>query len=147
MKTVSLYFLLVGVPFLGLVGILRAGERIVPPHSIGGIWSVEIRYSPQTAVPCADLDFAGGDAQMTISQSGTRAEVSFADRGETRLSLVLAGDSLRADGTTEAPGCPAAPLVLDGRLQPETGRRRMEGILTRPDCADCPMATFVAERR
>ncbi len=119
----------------------------MPPHSIGGVWSVDVRYTSPPVVPCSGLDFADGVTEMTISQSGMRAEASFADRGETRLSLTLAGDSLTATGVVAAPGCPDDSLVLAGRLPPETDRRRMEGLLTRPDCPDCPTATFVAERR
>lgn len=147
MRTPALYLFLVGVPLLGLFGILRTGERIVPPHSIGGLWSVDIRYKSPPVLPCSGLGVVDGPMEMTISQSGTRAEASFTDDGATQLSLSLAGDSLTAVGTTAIPGCPDDELVLTGRLMPEAGRQLMEGVLARPDCPDCPTAAFLAVRR
>jgi hypothetical protein len=37
-KLIVAYVLLVGVPLLGLLGIVRAGQHLTPPISVGGTW-------------------------------------------------------------------------------------------------------------
>lgn len=148
MKTVLLYSMLVGIPLLGLLVILKAGERIVPPRSIGGDWELSMTWSAQRTSACPGLAFEEERPEMHVSQSGTRAEVTFGDRGHTRLSVSLLGDSVWGVGRqTGSGGCPPNTLVLEARIDADPGRDRMNGTLRWEDCESCPAATFVAARQ
>lgn len=81
MKSLALYLLVVGLPLAGLVAVLRAGDHLGAPRSVGGRWKL-------------DADVAGARA-LAIVQSGPRLEVTL---GAAAGSGTLEGDALRARG-------------------------------------------------
>ncbi|MDR0787331.1 MAG: hypothetical protein LBG44_05640 [Gemmatimonadota bacterium] len=148
MKSFGLYVLLVGLPFLALIGILHIGQRLVPPRSIGGSWELLISSSGSTALlgPCSGLAPAG-TSQMRLSQSGPHAEVTLAGNPPIRLALLLSGNSVHATGssTGKSPseGC---ELTLNGEIFGPMGQERMEGRISREDCPECEPMNFTAVR-
>ncbi len=148
MRSISLYLVLVGAPLLGLLLILRAGERLVPPRSIGGTWELDDRSVEQLGTACPSFEFRERPAVLVVAQSGTRAEVKLADRRRTSLAVTLDGDSL-AGALDLAPGrgCAAGPVAFRARVAGAAGAERMTGTLGAVDCAQCPAAGFVAVRR
>lgn len=101
MRFFLVYALLVCVPVLALLGVLRQGERLTPPISVGGEWTVEA--------------LEGGDdapTRLVIEQSGPVLEVHVDGGASGRGRLV--GDGIACDG----PGWKLAVVRLhDGRLQ------------------------------
>jgi hypothetical protein len=142
MRSSLLYLLLVGVPLLGLLAILTAGEQLVPPQAVGGAWTVEGEGSP-----CVLVMNEPRPTLMNVSQSGTRAEVVFTDEAGTRLSLRLEGDSVTGSGTAaEVSGCHGDSLALHGRLQTTGTTTKITGALRRVGCAECGTVDFIAVR-
>lgn len=144
MRSILLYLAMVGLPLLGLLAILEAGERIVPPRSIGGAWRLEEPLDP-AALPCGETGRAGGTAELRVSQSGPRAEVGLGHPLPRVIPVTLRGDTLA--GAAAFPPharCSAAGVVFRARLEPD--RDRMRGTLSWTGCAACPSVGFVAER-
>ena len=120
MKTLLLYLALVGLPLLGVSGILRAGSGLVAPPSFGGTWAL------------ATADAPGGCARpagpLRVTQSGRRAQVTLgavaagADvdgrRLRTRGAVATAGPCAGWRVEAEGVGGPV-PEALTGRLVPE----------------------------
>src|SRR5690606_1110238 len=67
MRPALLYLVLVGLPLLGVLGILRAGSGLAAPPSFGGAWALAPASYPDGCTPPAEL---------RVAQSGRRAEVA-----------------------------------------------------------------------
>jgi hypothetical protein len=116
-KHCVLYVAFVGLPMLGLVGVLNGGQGLKPPPSVEGKWQVDVQ--PGSAGDCPPV--AGGkQATMDIAQSGSRVTLKVADasmkgkirenrvNGEAKAMKVDAqldpnGDTL--NGTFEVASC------------------------------------------
>ena len=135
MRSVVLYFLLVGVPVLGVLGMLRLGERIVATPAVGGTWQVE--GGALCAVP---------ERTFRVEQSGTFLRVLLP--GRVGLPARLARGMLSADGGARSdisPGCRNGDVRLRARVGAGVPDR-IEGMVGVPGCAGCPMAAFAAVR-
>lgn len=128
----AVYLLLVGVPVLGLLGILEAGRSIAAPLSIGGEWALE-------STPTADCANPPGSLQRqlawSISQSGTAALITLHDGYGTTLEATIDGSTL----TAKSPGGTIAATIT-GKL----GKRTMEGKIS---LVGCVPAAFRAVRQ
>ncbi len=133
MKSALLYLVLVGLPVLGVVGILRLGESIEPPPSVGGVWRVAGGAS--CAVP---------EGAFEIEQSGVFLHVLFPGRPAVPARL-RAGAFAGAGGARAriAPGCASEPVRIEART---VAAGRLEGRIGTPGCAGCPVARFSAVR-
>lgn len=89
-----LYAVLVGVPVLGLIGILHFGQRLAAPESIGGLWRVDIDGEP--VGPLAKL-LSDDNAGFRISQSGDRFELKPRGSLQTPGAGTLEGRELHAE--------------------------------------------------
>ena len=148
MRSVLLYLVLVGPPLLGLLAILQAGGRIVPPRSVGGDWELDSTSVDGAAASCLGLEPEDGPLVVHVSQSGTRAEVTFRSASPIHVSAALHGDSLIGRGRQgSASACRAGTVGLRARVQGATGREWLRGVLTAGSCTACPVASFVALRR
>jgi hypothetical protein len=145
MKSLVLYLVLVGSPLLGLLGILRAGERIVPPRLMGGEWELEPSVVHEGLATC--FEQGSGDESWSVSQSGTRAEILLPSRPRLRMSGEIRGDSLvgtAIDGRTSI--CPLGLMRIRAELRESEGAEFLHGTLSRDDCAPCSPMPFVARR-
>jgi hypothetical protein len=120
---VAVYLLLVGVPVLGLLGILEAGRSIAAPLSIGGEWALE-------STPTADCANPPGSLQRqlawSVSQSGNQALITLHDGYGTTLQATI-------DGATFTAKSPVASITatIAGKLD----QRTLEGKVTLLGCA------------
>jgi hypothetical protein len=148
MRSMLLYLVLVGAPLLGLLGILQAGERIVPPRSVGGVWELDAESARRLAAPCLSLAFKKEPAELVVSQSGTHLRLTFADRSRSSLAVTLGGDSLTGElKLSERATCPGATVELRAQVIAGEGHDRMLGSLRRSMCPECPVTQFEAVRR
>ena len=115
------YALLVGLPVLGLLGILEAGRSIAAPPAIGGEWTVEFTAAPQCATSSANLR----QPALSISQSGVEALIMLNDGHATTVAASLEGNTLSAKSLT---------ATIAGKR----GSRTLEGHMSFAGCA--PMA-------
>ncbi|HEX8385006.1 MAG TPA: hypothetical protein VF576_02425 [Rubricoccaceae bacterium] len=137
MKSVLLYVALVGLPTLGVLGVIRLGGLISPPPAVGGLWRVE-GGGAACVVP--------GDGVFEIVQSGEYVHVSVPGRSDVAGRLVRG--VLRAQGGARAgisPGCAQSAVTIRARVGQGVAER-IEGTMGVPGCGGCPPAAFSAVR-
>jgi hypothetical protein len=104
--------LLVGLPVLGLLGILETGRGIAAPPAISGEWNVQI----DSAHDCA-IDAWVRQPAMSITQSGTQALITLNYGTGTVLPATIQGSSLSATALTATVSGKPGERVLTGRIQ------------------------------
>jgi hypothetical protein len=148
MRTMVVYLVLVGTPLLGVIGIIRTGERIVASHPVAGVWELDAESTRRLAAPCLSFVFKKEPAELLVSQSGTYLDLRFADRSRSSLSGTLRGDSLSGELTLpERATCPGAAVDVRAHITAESGLHRMTGTVSHKGCSECPNTHFEAVRR
>jgi|GEM_PF-2719768 len=146
MKTILVYMVLVGVPLLGLLGILRAGERMVPPRHVGGAWEIADSSATGLQSLCPGLGFPGMGAAIDVSQSGTRARVVLNDSLATPLDARIEGLMLTARPEREAGAYAGRELRLAAALDTLADPMALRGTVSVAGCDACPTVPFHAVR-
>lgn len=150
MKAVLLYVALVGLPVLGVVGILRLGRGLTAPPDIGGTWRAGLSPAAQLVPPCVEL--SSESSAFDVAQSGRHVGLTLNDAARTRLAASLEGERLwgRAERLpllgTARNACPEAPLELAADVSFEGGAPHLVGHLWAGGCAACAPVSFRAER-
>ena len=149
MKTAVLYLFLVGAPVLGLFAVLRTGERLVPPHSVGGAWVLEDPSLSVTEHPCIGLEFEVERPTVSVAQSGPRVVLTFNNTARTVFIGELRDSAITARPQDRALGGRCADLTL--QLEPAAptpdGRPRFVGAIHASGCADCEPIPIAIRRR
>jgi hypothetical protein len=150
MKAVLLYLVLVGLPVLGVLGILRIGGGLSAPPNLRGGWRGGLSPAAQLVPPCVEL--SSDAAVFDITQSGVHVSVTLNDAARTHLDASLLGPRLwgRAErlplvGTARS-ACPDAPLELAAEVVREGDVPQLVGNLWAGGCAACAPVSFRAER-
>jgi hypothetical protein len=141
-KSVLLYVVLVGTPLLGLLSIIEAGEKIVPPRSVGGDWELAGDSGSELAGSCLAAAFTRQPSKLVVSQSGPHLELMFLGRPKLAVTATLTGADLAGsfalpDGTN---------CSLSARVIPEPTGDRMTVTLTQASCPRCAATRFDAIR-
>jgi hypothetical protein len=111
---------MVGLPVLGLLGILEAGRTIRAPLSIGGEWTLEV----DPASHCAGTAGLRQPA-LNISQSGTQALITLNDGHATTREATVHGAAL----TTHSPA-----VIIAATISGKAGARTLEGTMQFDGC-------------
>jgi hypothetical protein len=127
---------MVGVPVLGLLGILEAGRSIPAPLSIGGDWALQSDPTANCANPPGSLQ---RQLVWSVSQSGTQAFITLHDGYATTLKATIDGATFTAKSSSGAIAASVVATIV-GPLD----QRTMKGKVTLLGCA--PVA-FHAVRR
>ena len=143
------YLCLVGMPLVGLVGILRAGQRLVAPASIGGIWNVEADFSTLAATPCTTL-LSAKPPLLTLAQSGSSIVATLNNVEQTALTGILHDMTLTmgaASGlaNSHAANC-ADTMYLDATVDTQAVPRVITGTIG-VRCPGCGSIPFRAVRQ
>jgi hypothetical protein len=143
------YLLFVGVPFTGLMGVLRLGQGLRAPQAVHGIYAVSLGESAATC-PAVLLS---GDSSLTLAQSGRQITATLGRAGAVTLRGTVSDSVLSLTGVVprgaapSSAGCPAGDtLRLTGLARRTQGPGRIDGTLRFTRCADCPPAAFGAVR-
>lgn len=150
-KLVVAYLFLVGAPLLGLLGILRTGQRLAAPASVAGAWNLEGQFSTLTDAACRKLISDIGRPFFTISQSGPHLTFTLNNPQQTTLpgmiqqSMVSTGDDAFANGSSRGCAQPQA-IHLQAELSQRGVQRSLAGTLTIAGCAECATIPFRAVR-
>jgi hypothetical protein len=145
------YILLVGLPLLGLAGVLRSGHSLTAPISVDGVWKIETDAG-RMAVPSCDKP-ASAFSSVVISQSGKSLVLTFNNAPKTVSSGVLEGESLRASGVpardlSVKSGCgDDQPWTLTATVDSSTEPRSLTGVLSVTGCPSCVPVKFHAVRQ
>lgn len=144
------YIALVGLPILGLVGILRSGRGIAAPVSVDGSWTLQADAARLAALPCGK-SLAGADVAMQISQSGGSFTVSLGSGPKSVSSGVLVGNTLKASvvpsAADESDCSRGRELALLATIDPKANPRSLTGTISSTDCPECAPVEFHAVRR
>jgi hypothetical protein len=149
------YILLVGLPLLGLVGILRGGRSLTAPFSVDGAWKIESGVSRLPASPCGNFLSLVSNAPLSISQSGKSLVVTLTGGTKTTTGT-LDGKTVRAQfaGTVRsgadksgAAACGDGSLTLAATLDPLAEPRTLSGTLSIEGCGSCTPLEFHAVRQ
>ncbi len=149
---ITAYACLVGIPLLGLIGIVRAGRRLVAPLSVGGNWNIEADFALWADKPCGDLLAGARQPALSISQSGDRLVIALNNRQATELIGTIRATFLRA-GSEDPPAsgidnCSAAqPIGVTATVKNQGEQRTLTGTLRLNTCEACPPVAFRAVRQ
>jgi hypothetical protein len=141
------YIFLVGLPLLGLVGILKSGRSLSAPFSVDGTWKIE--SSRPAASTCSDFFSSVSASPLSISQSGKSLIVTLngganATTGTLDGKLITARfSSLEKSGGAQ---CGEGNLTLTATLDPLAEPRTISGTLSVEGCASCAPMQFHAAR-
>jgi hypothetical protein len=150
-RPLLIYLLLVGLPLVGLLGVLRAGQGLHAPPTVQGTWRT-IAAGTGPGARTAFLPMSRGEhpAQVEVQQSGTYLSVAI---GQLRLSGRLRGDSLvahahspAASGGAEACGG-ARQMELHAALDRSAEPHRLTAVLSEPGRPACPQVQWTAEHQ
>lgn len=150
MRSVLLYIVLVGLPVLGVLGILRVGSRLAAPPHLGGVWSAGLGPTAQLVPPCVEL--AHDAPAFHVAQSGVHVAVTLNDPSRTEIGARLDGKRLWGHAArlpllgTARSACPDASLELAADVVGEGGTPSLVGHLWAARCAACEPVSFRAER-
>lgn len=142
-----LYLALVGLPLLGVLGVLHLGSTITAPASIAGEWQLDGELNANDDTPCAHTLSGFHQASVTISQSGKFLEITLPNVTRDRLRGSLSGDKLLAEARPALFGDDVFHLLrISGRIGEEDGRPTIHGLLAMPRRIDCVPVPFRAYR-
>jgi hypothetical protein len=143
------YILLVGLPLLGLVGVLRSGRTLTAPFSVDGAWKIDTGTAHPSAAPCGDFLSSLSNSPVSISQSGTSLVIGLGS-GKTTTGI-LDGKTIKAQfagsANPNANDCSDHNLALTATLDPQTEPRTLSGRITVEGCATCAPVEFYATRQ
>jgi len=143
MRFVLLYAALVGLPLLGILAILRAGQNLTPPRAVAGVWKIESSLSAPQAGACLAAWNESDRPQMVVSQSGPHLQVILQGHSDLLMRGSIQGDTviLTAMEAPDLPDVPARVLRVDAILDDSPAPRRLVGWLN-SGCG--PQAEFIA---
>lgn len=141
------YILLVGLPLLGLAGILRNGRHLTAPISVDGTWKIEANGNAGSNPSCtAASTFLS--SPFVIGQSGRNLIVTFGKNKATAngtLDNKSFNTSIPAGEEGSASQC--GPAILTAAVNPTVEPRSMNGQLSFPGCPSCAPLEFHAVRQ
>ncbi len=142
------YILLVGLPLLGLVGILRSGRSLNAPFSVDGAWKLDAGATHPSPAPCGDFLSSVSNSPVSISQSGASLVIGLGGKTTTGT---IAGKTIKAQfagaENPNAADCSDRSLALSATLDPLTEPKTLSGRLTVEGCASCAPVEFRAVKQ
>lgn len=144
------YVSLVGIPLLGLVGILHSGRHLRAPLSVGGNWNLTADVSGWAGKPCGDLLAGIRQPAFSISQSGTVLVFTLNTAQAVTLAGTLRGTSLTAgalDSSAAGEACsPAEAIRVNAVVGKRGAQPALTGMLQLRSCPACAAVPFEAVR-
>ena len=135
MRPVLLYLVLVGIPVLGILGLLQVGQTLSPPISLAGTWNAQLSLPSQLDSAAGDPLMDPGPILLNISQSGPDLFLAFDDDQETTLVGNVKDRTIDASvfrdprGPTTTPSSATIIIHFHGTVDRQTGPDRLVGVL------------------
>lgn len=129
MRFVTLYLVLVGLPILGVLGILRAGQELTAPRSVSGTWVAETSFGADSAGACWLTRLGADRLAMVVSQSGSSLEVVL--QGQRPLSLLgtIQRDRLNLRSEGQFPTASGAAAIALEALLGDDEPQHLTGVI------------------
>jgi hypothetical protein len=147
------YIFLVGLPVVGLVGVLKSGRTLVAPVSIDGVWQVQADPVALATLPCGRTLALDPEKLLTISQSGKTFTLSFSNDTKSISSGVIDGTMLTSSiilssAWAAEKGCSdRRELALLATVDPKAEPRSLQGKMSVSNCSSCVPVEFRAVRQ
>jgi hypothetical protein len=147
------YILLVGLPLLGLAGVLRSGRGLSAPISVDGVWKFGMESADLPAGKCSKSVASLQDSLVTISQSGKGLTLSLDNGSRSTGSGVIEGTTLNAaiplpETSANELGCGTeSALTLTATIDPKAEPRSMLGTISVDGCPSCSSVQYRAARQ
>jgi len=139
------YIVLVGLPLVGLAGVLRSGRHLKAPVSVDGVWKIEAQNSSPGNHLCNAVSNLF-NSPLLISQSGRSFEIS--SKGNPATSGVLDDKNLTSSMWTGSySACGNGQITLAAVVDPTAEPRSLTGQLSFPGCQSCAPVDFRAVRQ
>jgi len=144
MRRVFNYLMLVGIPLLGVMGVLRIGQTLPQMLCMHGPWKVETSQQ-STSSSCAEQQRQLEPLAFSISQSGPRLSISLDNERKDVLQGRIQDTDISAtlphfSGTSLLKNEPG-PIQLRATLDRQAKPARLWGVLS---FSNCPDLKFVA---
>ena len=143
MKTVATYFFLVGLPVLGVLLVLRLGQNLTPPISVGGAWLMEAPTQMLIESGCTIAPEGVEPLTLTISQSGPNLVLTLDTNPRTTLAGVIT--DARVVANTPRASANAWATQLEATLDRQTDPDRLSGSLTVSGCSTAISFTAIRQ--
>lgn len=139
------YVLLVALPLFGLAGVLRSGQKLSAPMSVGGVWKIAANQDQLAGFPCGKSVLAQ-NAAFTISQSGTTFTLNTLPPALSGTSGSVEGNTIRTillpSGAAKEAGCGDHSLALVASVDTKASPRTLQGSLRVESCPACAAIEF-----
>ena len=154
MRDLVAYLLVVGTPLLGLLGVLRVGERVRAPVAVHGAYVLHVGDpSWAQAQPCLRYLLSGSDSTLHITQAGAQLAATLGPEGNVSLRGELTRDTVRLAGAIEAAAMPDSVRCAQGDslsllavATRDNAMKRLHGALVAASCTACGAIQVSAER-
>lgn len=139
------YLVLVGLPFLGIAGVLHLGEKATSPPAVAGLWQLEADLKANAGTPCANRLSHFQKPDMLIAQSGVFLEISLHNERTDHLIGRLEGTSFSAEAKPSLFGGDIFDLLrISGSLSDVEGQKVLRGWISMPRQIECVPVPFLA---
>lgn len=149
MRHILAYLALVGIPLVGLLGVLRLGAHLSAPAAVHGAYALTL---PAPTEPCLAGNFPEDGPRVVIAQSGPIVQVHLGGPSGFELRGRTDAGSLQASGPI-APrrlaGCAADSIGFTGTVTRTPEAWRLAGSLRLVPCDGCapvPVAGVLTRR-
>jgi hypothetical protein len=151
-KLIIPYLLLVGLPLLGLMGVLGVGRGVTPPPSVGGIWDVQVDHRTGEAQHCAVWSEFTRSSTLEIMQSGRYLTLTLGSQPKISVQATLDGGSLISASSSQSSklerDCSSdAGLLLIAKMDAAAKPQVISGTVSASGCPACGSINFLATRR
>lgn len=136
MKPILLYLILVGLPILGILGLLRAGQNLAAPITLAGTWDAQLHLESPTDSSVCEAPIRPAPVVLSIKQSGQHVFLTFDDLQKTTLKgnvqdlTIYASFIPERRGLTNRSGPETTAIYFQGRVDRQTEPDRLLGVLT-----------------
>jgi hypothetical protein len=146
------YILLVGLPLLGLAGVLRSGRSLTAPISVDGVWKFDADANSVSPQGCAKVASSLASTSAVISQSGKSLVLMFNGPSKIVASGSIEGKSLTAAINPEPDSLGAVcsgdqTVSFTATVDPKSEPRALTGVLSVNGCPSCAPIPFHAVRQ
>lgn len=152
-RFVIAYCFLVILPILGLMEILKKGERMSAPSSVAGIWKLEANAVKLATLLCGKSTPATQESLVTISQSGKNLVLALNSGRAASGPGVIEGGIIKAsllplpEGPNQLACVSGRLLTLNATLDAGVDLGSLTGELSLDACSSCMALDFHAARQ
>lgn len=142
MRLPLLYLLLIGMPVLGILGLLRLGRDLTPPLSVRGSWVAQLDRRALGEMRC-DEALGCDQTILTISQSGTHLLITLNDKRATTFDGQIQEAAVIAEARSPLA---TAAIHLQAEVDRQTDPQRLQGVFILQGSPSSIQVPFVATR-